>query len=383
MVKVQHLAQLKGDVSSTVVLSDSSKKSKLADDYHAFVQRNSGIVNTFFDDSQYRLTLSEEIDFGESWHVGIFIAHLLFSHSRLATGDVKEGDEIIIASGEIDISTHNVVQINHLAQKCFRASHQLSQLYPNSHLSCFFVPGANYRQPLPDVSMVLTPVDDVTQIIDFFARMGIGEGDVSTLSQQAVISPSAVSPPMISSISDGIEILALKKDSGGIKKAAISILVIALTAALVALFLITPFQRTAMYEKRVGLNACIDTDITVHEFDIAQTTELPAIFMHGLCGVEFSVPATFKSAFVIADEGLFLQLAQTHHNRWLLPVPQDKSHAKKYLIVFTFVELDGADIQSLQQIAENTTDLPMLSASIKTWAATNHAEIHILNHHLR
>lgn len=335
------------------------------------MQVNSGIVNAIFGVNQYRLTLSEEIDFGESWQLGVLIAHLLFEHSRLAMGEVKQGDEIIIASGEIDISTHKVVQINHLAQKCFRASYQLSQLYPNNHLSCFFVPGENYRQPLPDVSMVLTPIDDVNQIIAFFTQMGIGD---QGMSQDAVISPST---------QDGIEIIALQKHPIRMNKPVMSIMAVALTVALIAVFLITPFQRTAMYEKRVGLNACIDSDITVHEFDVVETTSLPTVFMHGLCSLEFSVPAKYKSAFVIADDGIFLQLTRTHHKKWLLPTPQDRNHARRYLIVFTTLTIDGADSQSLLQIAENASELTTLKAAVNTWAATNNAEIYILNHHLR
>ncbi|MEM0910987.1 MAG: hypothetical protein AAGJ37_08415 [Pseudomonadota bacterium] len=373
LIKIQHLSLLLVEAPSTVVLSNSSKKSKLANDYHDFVQANSGIINRLFSkgasaDRQYRLTLSAEIDHGESWHLAVFIAHLLLAHSRLAEGDVMPGDEIILASGEIDISTLNVRQVSHLAQKCFRASHQISQLFQHSHLSGFFVPGENYRQPLPDIDMVLTPIDHINQLISFFSRIGIGEN--SELSHQEDTLAVASNPK-------GIEILAVQDNR--------HIPLKSLMAAIAIIVLIGWYQllpdKTAMIEKRVGLNACIDPDETVHVFDVEHIIDLPPTFMHGLCSLAFSMPEKYKSAFVVSTDDVFLQLGKTKDDTWLLPATRDKSQTRTYLIVFFTSFLDEADIQSLRAITKQSDDLTDINAMLSRWSPPS--ELLILRHQLK
>ncbi|GEM_PF-4247766 len=359
---------------SSVVLSKTSKKSRIAGDYHDFVQKSSGIINRVFQDDiaarpQYRLTLSDEIDLGESWHLAIFIAHLLFSNSRLATGDVSQGDEIILATGEIDVSTNKVRHIHHLAQKCFRARHQITQLYSASHLASFFVPASNYRQPLPDVDMVLTPINDISELFSFFSRLGIGSENLVSTNQTLTSTPRN---------EGGIEIIGVKKSWVSKKVLVIAVCLL----ALISVYLLVPNQ-TAMIEKRVGLNACIETDETIHEFALHQIIELPDIYMHGLCSLEFTLPHEYKSAFIMAENSQFLALEQTRKNHWFLPAPQDKRQPRAYIIAFTTSTLDEADLHTLRAIASDPDNLAAKKSSVERWASTNNKKIHILRHRLR
>ena len=379
LVKVEYLAALEVSERSTVLLSDNSKKSRIADDYHNFVQSNTGIINRIFNapnavSKQFRLTLSAEIDHGQSWHLAVFISHLLFAHQRLAMGDVQPGDEIILATGEINVSTHAIGQINHLAQKCFRARHQISQAYADCQLMCFFVPGANYRQPLPDINMVLTPLDHLPQLISFFSRMGIGDHDGMTSAQQLPVSLSN---------NEGEEILAVKEKKHGFWFLLITTCVVFTVFAFFYFFSVSP----KMYEKRVGLNGCIDTDETQYELSLDQNLELPTTYMHGLCSLEFTMPSVYKSAFIVSENGFFSQLERTKRKRWVLPLPQDKTQPRRYYIVFATRRLDEADIQTLNAIVSNalvhnTVSQAKFNVSIVNWASSNDTEIYTLKHRL-
>src|SRR5215468_2111148 len=52
--------------------------------YHAFVLRPTGVIESLFGHSCYRLDVSGRIDAGSSWQLGVLIAHALYAQGRLA-----------------------------------------------------------------------------------------------------------------------------------------------------------------------------------------------------------------------------------------------------------------------------------------------------------
>ena len=69
------------NVSPIVCINNNLTPLPISADYNNFVKSPSGIVEKFTDISSYRLDLTDNIDTGESWQLGFFMAHLI-NHSK-------------------------------------------------------------------------------------------------------------------------------------------------------------------------------------------------------------------------------------------------------------------------------------------------------------
>src|ERR1700759_3850132 len=67
-------------------IGGTTETADIAGAYHAFVVRPTGIVESLFGHSCFRLDVSGRIDAGSSWQVGVLAAHALLAERRLAPG---------------------------------------------------------------------------------------------------------------------------------------------------------------------------------------------------------------------------------------------------------------------------------------------------------
>jgi len=76
----------------------TTETADIAAAYHAFVLRPTGVIESLFGHSCYRLDVSGRIDAGSSWQLGVLAAHALHAAGRLAERkDSAEG--VIWATG--------------------------------------------------------------------------------------------------------------------------------------------------------------------------------------------------------------------------------------------------------------------------------------------
>jgi hypothetical protein len=78
--------------------------------YRAFVAKGTGVVERFYGHKGYRLDLSDTIDTGSSWQLGVLLAHALHAAGHLAQ-DGEAADTLLWATGAvsaIDLSIHRV-----------------------------------------------------------------------------------------------------------------------------------------------------------------------------------------------------------------------------------------------------------------------------------
>lgn len=102
---------------SMVCLRRSSTVLPISAAYDSFVRRGSGIIEKMFgpfEDGAFRLDVSEAIETGESWQLGVFTAHAASKEDRLATLDVA--DSIVWLTGHVDYDLA-VGSVGHLAEK--------------------------------------------------------------------------------------------------------------------------------------------------------------------------------------------------------------------------------------------------------------------------
>ncbi|MGE4063089.1 MAG: hypothetical protein AB7E79_06950 [Rhodospirillaceae bacterium] len=101
---------------SMVCLRRSSTVLPISPAYDSFVRCGSGVIEkTFgpFEDGAFRLDVSEAIETGESWQLGVFVAHALGKH-LLGAQDTAEA--IVWLTGHVDYDLA-VGSVGHLAEK--------------------------------------------------------------------------------------------------------------------------------------------------------------------------------------------------------------------------------------------------------------------------
>ena len=111
---------------SVACIGGTTETADIAAAYHAFVTRPTGVIARLFGHACYRLDLSEPIDAGSSWQLGVFAAHALHAAGRLATENVA-ADGVLWATGNVRPVDLTIGPVNHVAEKSANSIDRLKQ----------------------------------------------------------------------------------------------------------------------------------------------------------------------------------------------------------------------------------------------------------------
>lgn len=171
LVQVQTITALNdAQLSSVVTINKSVQTAGISMHYQAFVEKQLGIIQSTFGGNSYRMNVSSQIDIGNSWQLGAYIAHCLHASNTLVESDAQY---VFIASGEINTLDKSVMMVSELTQKCLVAHSAIKQWQSEGKHIYFLVPSDNFRQPLPDVSVNLTPVASLAQLHTLLYSLGL------------------------------------------------------------------------------------------------------------------------------------------------------------------------------------------------------------------
>jgi hypothetical protein len=127
---------------SAVCLGRTTRVLAISQEYDAFVKPPSGIIERDFgpfEPGAFRTDLSAAIDTGESWQLGIYVAHALARHGRLAAPH-ERADQAILLTGRMDCDG-KIMQVSHIREKLTAAGDAVPMT--------FYLPQANAGD-LPD-----------------------------------------------------------------------------------------------------------------------------------------------------------------------------------------------------------------------------------------
>lgn len=127
-VLICRLVEEVAPVMSLVCLAGTAGKpvSKMSQAYYDFVRAGSGLIEKDFGHGEWRLEIDRPIDAGESWQLGVYIAHWLHERGRLGDGHVIGDDEVVLVSGEVDFA-RNTVPVEHMEAKVAASQEQAEQ----------------------------------------------------------------------------------------------------------------------------------------------------------------------------------------------------------------------------------------------------------------
>jgi len=100
-VAVQRITEEDPDVNSVICLAGKAVALPVSAAYDAFVRNPTGVIQRNFGHPAFRLDVSDKIDEGYSWQLGVYAAHALKRAHRLA-GPNDAAETVLIATGEVD-----------------------------------------------------------------------------------------------------------------------------------------------------------------------------------------------------------------------------------------------------------------------------------------
>ncbi len=160
-VQVLAVRKEQGDPPSALFLNGTTTRLPISRDYRDFVETPSGIVERVVGHRSFRTDVSAPIDSGDSWRLGVLIAHLLAEDGALA-GRGADYDHIIWTSGKIEHIPGTdfdiqIGEIDHLHEKLALSSTILLDAKQRGIPVTFALPGPNLTPEIAKIIEDLSP----------------------------------------------------------------------------------------------------------------------------------------------------------------------------------------------------------------------------------
>ena len=188
---------------SVICLQRTTEMLPIHKNYDAFVRQPSGVIEREFgpfEDGAFRLDVSDRIESGESWQLGVFVAHALANRGLLAGPD-EQADLVLWLTGEVhnDLTVGSVL---HVATKLDTSIRKLEAWRKNNKRVLLLIPRANLIEaessPVPE-GVEINAVDDVQQALDHIFRGGTASSD-TTIDPKANSETTSRGPPRLRAI---------------------------------------------------------------------------------------------------------------------------------------------------------------------------------------
>ena len=84
LIEVQSISDLpNANLRSVMSINFTAQLASINQDYANFVSKPQGIIQSHFGMREYRLNLAADIDQGNSWQLGVYVAHFLYQYDHL------------------------------------------------------------------------------------------------------------------------------------------------------------------------------------------------------------------------------------------------------------------------------------------------------------
>jgi hypothetical protein len=184
-------------------IGGTTETADIAAAYHAFVVRPTGVVESRFGPSCYRLDVSGRIDAGSSWQLGVLAAHGLLAAGRLAQEN-DTADAVLWATGSVRPVDLTVGGVGHVPEKIANSLDRLKRERVAGRRVLLALPAANATEMPPTLASELAALGielitlaHVQPLFDALAMKlpdGLGKGPVKTPGNAPGPAPSAPPP---------------------------------------------------------------------------------------------------------------------------------------------------------------------------------------------
>jgi len=136
-------------------IGGTTETADIAAAYHAFVVRPTGVIESLFGHSCYRLDVSGRIDAGSSWQLAVLAAHALYAAGRLA-GENDAAAGVLWATGSVRPVDLTVGAVNHVPEKLAGSIDRLKQEIAAGRRVLLALPAANAAELSPALASELS-----------------------------------------------------------------------------------------------------------------------------------------------------------------------------------------------------------------------------------
>lgn len=193
-VAIQRITEEDADVNSVICLAGKAVALPISYAYDAFVRNPTGVVQRHFGHNAYRIDVSEKIDEGYSWQLGVFTAHALQRARRLA-GPKDAAATVVVATGELDrdLTLH---EVDGVAEKIARLEAALATLVDDAARLVIAVPAGTeipWRHGFADIRLATgTTIEIVAAAV---AKDLLGHLDVALPAASKSTQPASTETP--------------------------------------------------------------------------------------------------------------------------------------------------------------------------------------------
>jgi hypothetical protein len=181
LVAIQNISAIDDtDISSIVSINGTSTTANISSAYHNFVKKGAGIIQQDFGACSYRINISKRIDTGNSWQLAFYLAHAAKNENMLGDGQVKSGDQVICATGEINTSSREIQAIGEISRKQQLAAKQIKQWHKRNISVSFLVPYANVKILDKQLPLNIKLVRNLTHALTYLPLTVTANSDTST-----------------------------------------------------------------------------------------------------------------------------------------------------------------------------------------------------------
>lgn len=334
LVEIQSVVELPDStILSFVCVNKSVSLSDISNAYERFVSSEHGVIHKYFGITNCRMSISDNIDMGDSWQLATFIAHALHSQGRLIKSEdrLHLDDKIILATGIIDPISSAVEPVQLLQQKLLNAQKDIHKLGLSKYNIQFLVPLTNLKEgsqtfdfPLLGVKtlqQVMRHLKEVNLILDVEQKYSLASSKVDMSSAyhsnqssfEATNNSDKVYINLVLDITQNI----LQKN----RLVCMSILISMI--ALVGLWWLNLSQSSIIYSQRFGISADIsiqrkDCELAerhvLFEQNLAYRGTLPVVSKEHTCSLQVHSSFDVKQVWLVNRASEIIQLSPDYQN---------------------------------------------------------------------
>ncbi|WP_420548275.1 hypothetical protein [Curvivirga sp.] len=162
--EIQSLVSEDPDVACAVCLNGSTEALPITRGYHAFVRKPTGVIERMTGHKSYRMDVSASITNGESWQLGVYLAHALMEKNELAMQG-EAADQVWLVTGAVNARDEAVHSVSHIQQKLNHAADLLKELRMKGAKVGFVLPVEDIPQLENDFDIPVLPVEMASEMI--------------------------------------------------------------------------------------------------------------------------------------------------------------------------------------------------------------------------
>ncbi len=379
---VQKITKEDSDIPSVICLNSTSQSLPISNAYYDFVKKGQGVIAKDFGHDAWRIDLSEPVEMGNSWQLGIYLAHYFQQKGQLGNGEPKLGDVVIWATGEVKVN-HQVDPVEGVERKLFCSSNCIADWQTKGITTIAVMCSANLALVELPSNVLGAKVDNVKELTTLTNLLPTGEGVNENISTPKKLDVNPTKNKHWGFIATTIALLLsvyLIVQYQGDDSSNIDARIAALDDSdkfPPKKIIEKPAQKNAkptpqimhdlplMHVKKAGLHEqCSNGELKAANITINNQGHFKNQPISELCSLSFEFEPN-KAKFVVAyamDTGTLIHLLKTG-NVWGLPLPKDQSRSRDIaLIVYEHKKPTDEELRKLKRFLDINIDKSWMNA---------------------